>query len=292
MVLKDQMRDWLTGDRLHDPEVKLSFTATNHIKTIANQVPANQTSANALITGKAIEKAKEQGKTIQKLVSENNSDYYNVLGDSPSNGLTTIINIASAKAGWSPINPNQDEASHKFLQYTNILAKNPFLHVKASKAYSMKYQKSDYDSLIDSVSSLIKSAIKNDTNDILDSVKEIAKTALTNMNNKETTTLFNQNVITVDSDAIVELYMYYSTVSFEVEHHSGKHAPSDKYKSEINISSAVYSFQAANWTAEVAKLFKKEQISVLEQWIKNNKTEENKNKTVNFCFNTKLKAVG
>ncbi|MGS1844726.1 hypothetical protein [Klebsiella michiganensis] len=129
---------------------------------------------SAVLVGRQASKALVDAKEMSQIKSD-----LDVLAEklvkSPANFVTTILGIAQAKTKWNPLQPDKSENEKNFYNYVDQVLRFPLMVCSKSEDTNVHYEYSNYDSLIDNISSLYDSATEKDKKGIKDSLVQLVK---------------------------------------------------------------------------------------------------------------------
>lgn len=198
---------------------------------------------------------------------------------SPANALAMMTTMAMTAAGYDATKPNLKGNVNAYATYTNIMKDHPLLMISQDKAIDINYQYENYNDLIDRTVDLYEGIAGFDKNKIKKSVTDLAKAALSHAEQKNTDTTFTQGVI--DSRSRDDLKFYINTSNIELERKSGgngKNAPTDKFKSRIQINNLVMTFHTYALDLQMAEMILGDTRNDLKCWLCRVKTPNKGNK--------------
>lgn len=265
---------WLT---VNDPR---NVEHTNRVMLAANLAAADSdvkwTGSKAMIGGPNLAPHLAADKALATLkadpaTADTTSDAYKALVDkfiqSPLNGCTTVMDMAMKKSGFNPLDPAQVGNDTKFQAYISQLISAPFFHLESSNTKIMDERSSNWDGLIGGVADLFKGITDQDKGKIIDSLKALAHAATATSDTVETTNLFVQSAIGVDSDIAVNIY--WSNVG--MIQHSGKHSTD---QTTFKVVNATLNFRTDQWPGFAPKVAAY-QVGLVSDWLTSNNTPNN-----------------
>lgn len=198
---------------------------------------------------------------------------------SPANALAIMSTMAMTSAGYNATKPNLNGNVNAYATYTNLMREHLLLIISQDKSLDINYQYENYNDLIDRIVNVYDGITGFDKNKIKKSVTDLAKAALSHAELKNTDTKFTQDVIV--SKSINDLNFYINTSNIELERKSGgdgKNAPTDKYKSRVQLHNLVMAFHSHMLDLEVAEMIVGEIKNDLKCWLCQVKTPNKGNK--------------
>lgn len=247
-------------------------------QTIAaqNSVPIGDAAPSEAAQGDALNQAKADGDT--KKLAE-------ILAASAGNAVTSMLGLAQSSSGWNPQDPDAAKNQQNFTKLIGILLANPLMVIKQRDTKSVHYQESNYNSLIDKVVDLYDGIAGDDIGKIKNSIANLAKASTSRVNTSNTSSLFVQNTLNAAESSDIVIMFQSSTMMMEYSHSSGKGAPKDTYKTEIDVTTIELHFNSAAWTPGMAESLAKKFTQAWDDWLNGTTTPDAPNQAdIEFCF--------
>ena len=236
---------------------------------------------SAVLVGGQASKALADAKEMSQIKSD-----LDILAEklvkSPANFVTTILGIAQAKTKWNPLQPDKAENEKNFYNYVDQVLRFPLMVCGKSEDTNVHYEYSNYDSLIDNISSLYDSATEKDKKGIKDSLVQLVQSCVSRENQINEKSMFSQSTITVDD--VVKLTFYSSTVRMEKSKSGGgKSVPKESFRSDVSVRQVEIVFICSALNRELAKKVCTMLYKGVDDWLEANNTPLT-DKKYEFCF--------
>lgn len=176
-------------------------------------------------------------------------------------GMQTTVNLCRVRAGYDPIDLENNGTQTKFLEFTNNIAGVPFLTLEWAMQSDVMQQSHDANILIESFVNAFQGILEKDKKSISDSVKVLASAALSYSEQVERQSNFAQNLLQV-SPGMVYFGLYSSMFAISVKEHKGV----INYQSSYTLRQAQYSLSQERWE-RVCPLFEEEEKTSTEDWL-------------------------
>lgn len=177
-------------------------------------------------------------------------------------GMQTAVNMCRTKAGFNPLDPDKNGDNAHFILFTQYISSMPFVTLNWATTTNIKQQSKNADVLINSFVDGFLGIAQNDKQQIVTSVKGLVSAALSYSNQTEKLSNFAQNLLQVDSSGNVQFSLYSSTFSISSTNNKGVIT----FRSEYELSQAMYSLSPASWEV-VKEAFAKQYKVTVDDWI-------------------------
>lgn len=242
---------------LHAEHVdRMSLTAMDIDGLIRAHAPARANIAGALGQTAAL-----AGDTAFQAAGSDRDKLTQVLIGHPITGATSILGLAMAATGYNPLLPDTQGNATAFFRYAKKVLDAPFFHLSYSDQKVMQQKTSNWDRLIGDISDLFEGVVGEDRSRIINGLKQLAHTATSTKDKTQTTNLFCQQVVAVDSSSRVTVGIYNSKV--DMVEHDGKHTTR---QADFMVNRVLLSFDSDSWPVHAGKVAAKKCTSVTE-WL-------------------------
>ncbi|WP_435952935.1 hypothetical protein [Dryocola sp. BD626] len=275
--------EWLENDKkvsLTGPALKAH--ALFEVKTSGDSSVSGQ---NTIATGNDAAKQAAVGQDLDKAIKDQNkNEIVDILARNPGNAVTSILGLAQSRTDWNPLDPDNAKNSKGFTDFVASILKVPFFTTTQSETKTVHYEEENYNSLIDKVVDLYDGVTDQNKEKIKLSISNLIKACTSRVNTQNTDTLFVQNTLQAANGNIVvqlqQTYMY-----MELDHNTGKGAPKDKYKTQIDVKVLELTFSSALWTRDAAEKLADKFVQSWDDWLNGTTTPDSaKQSRLKFCF--------
>lgn len=198
--------------------------------------------------------------------------------NAPATGLSTLLDMARAAAGWDPLAPDDPVNVARFRSYVAAVETNPLFHLTLADTVHYERRSQDWSKVISDIADLFDGVESEDRDKIKKSLVGLAEAATSRTDTRQTTNLFAQNTIQAGEDEL-EAYIYASTVTF-VEHND----KSDTRQQEFTIKRVRFAFQTKLWNEVTATSVAQHHFKSLLDWLDRFNTKQGDQPQILTCF--------
>lgn len=238
---------------------------------------------NTIATGDQASYQAEVGKALDRAIKNQEKDkIIDILASNPGNAVTSILGLAKTRTTWNPLDPDNKKNAQGFMDFVEQILRVPYFRITQSEHPTVHYEEENYDSLINKVADLYAGITEASKEKVKKSIVNLAMACTSRVNTKNTDTLFVQNSIqSANDDIVVQLEQTYMLM--ERSHNTGKGAPKDKYKTQVDVKVLELTFSSALWTRDAAIKLAAKFVKSWDDWLDENTTPET-SKHIKFCF--------
>ncbi|UIJ38571.1 hypothetical protein LWC08_03100 [Desulfobaculum bizertense] len=282
--LEKKFDQWLDGGS----SISLDTKQTEIISkfTVFGEGDSQISGQNSTATGPDAAKESQQSKEVDSAKKEGDLDKLaKLLYESKGNAVASILGLAQSRSGWNPLDPEKKNNFDGFREFVSQILRVPYFSIQQSEDSSVHYSEENYDKLIDDVAGLYDSITAADKEQIKKSVVKLAKACTSRVNTSNTDTLFVQNTMNASEDGDIIVGLEQSYMLMEYDSHSGKGAPKDKYKTDIEVKVVELLFKGSIWTPEAARKLAAKFVKSWDDWLDDTSTPETSDSgKIKFCF--------
>ncbi len=242
---------------------------------------------NSVAMGNGAPEASRQGQALDVAIEKGDKKtIVDLLTESTANAVSSILGLSQTRSGWNPLDPNSAQNAQGFQRFVEQILKVPYFNTTQAETKKVHYQESNYNSLIDKVVDLYDGVTEQDKDKIKRSIVNLAKACTSRVNQKNTNTLFVQNSLHAPGnsrDIVVQLAQTF--MEMELDHRTGKGAPQDKFRTEIEVNILELTFKGDIWERSAAEKLANKFIESWDDWLNDTTTPPSPHqRNVVFCF--------
>ena len=273
----------------HNEPLEGHLLKAHSLFRMENSGDSSVSGQNTIAIGDQAARQAEVGNALnQAIKDQNQSEIIDILANNPGNAVTSILGLAKTRTTWNPLDPDNSKNSQGFMDFVEQILRVPYFRITQSEHPTVNYEEENYDSLIDKVAELYEGITEVNKEKVKNSIVNLAKACTSRVNTQNTDTLFVQNSIQAsNNDIVVQLEQTYMLM--ERSHSTGKGAPKDKYKTQVDVKVLELTFSSSLWTRDAAVKLAAKFVKSWDDWLNDNTTPDTA-RNVTFCFGKKMSA--